>query len=110
VEHPATAKAALTYQITDGTGKVLGTGQVPPAAAPLDLTQAAPVTRTLFVSFGYPEGSTPDRRPEAGYTVTLGGRAETDTNEGTTRNDTPATATCLAGPGLPCPALFSART
>jgi len=28
-------------------------------------------------------------------------------DEGTTRNDTPATATCLAGPGLPCPALFS---
>ena len=107
VNNPAAAKAALTYQISDSTGKVLGTGQVPPAATPLDLTQAAPATGTLFVSFGYPAGSTPDRRPEAGYTVTLGGRAETDANEGTTRNDTPATATCLAGPGSPCAAVYS---
>ncbi len=107
VNNPATAKAVLTYQITDGTGKDLGTGQVPPAATPLDLTQAAPATGTLFVSFAYVAGAAPDHRPEAGYTVTLGGRAETDANEGTTRNDTPATATCLAGPGSPCAALFS---
>lgn len=107
VNNPAAAKAVLTYQIADSTGKVLGTGQVPPAAAPLDLTQAAPATGTLFVTFGYAEGSVPDRRPEAGYTVTLGGRAEKDANEIPNRNDTPATATCLAGAGSPCGAVFS---
>lgn len=107
VNNPVAAKAALTYAIADSTGKVLGTGSVPPAAAPLDLTQAAPATGTLFFTFGYGEGSTPDRRPEAGYTVTLAGRAETDVNEVPTRNDTPATATCLAGPGSPCAALYS---
>jgi len=107
VNNPAAAAAALTYQIADSTGKVLGTGQVPPAAAPLDLTQPAPAGGTLYVTFGYVDGSVPDRRPEAGYTVTLGGRAESDANEIPTRNDTPATATCLAGPGSPCAAVYS---
>ena len=107
VNNPATAKVVLTYEIADSTGKVLGTGQVPPAAVPLDLTQAAPATGTLFVTLGATESSAPDRRPEAGYTVTLGGRAETDANEGATRNDTPTTATCLAGPGSPCAAVYS---
>ena len=107
VNNPAAAKAVLTYQIADSTGKALGTGQVPPAATPLDLTQAAPAPGALFVTFGYAEGSAPDRRPEAGYTVTLGGRPETDANEIPVRNDTPATATCLAGPGSPCAAVFS---
>ena len=107
VNNPATAKAALTYQISDGTGKVFGTGQVPPAATPLDLTQPAPAAGTVFVTFGYPDGAVPDRRPEAGYTVTLGGKTETDKNESPVRNDTPATATCLAGPGSPCAAVYS---
>ena len=107
VDNPAAAKAVLTYQIADITGKVLGTGQVPPAAVPMDLTQPAPAAGTVFVTLGYVEGSAPDRRPEAGYKVTLGGRAETDPNEGPGRNDTPATATCLAGPASPCAALYS---
>jgi hypothetical protein len=107
VKNPKAAKAPLTYQIADSTGKVLGTGQVPAADTPLDLTQAAPGTGTLFVSFAYPDGADPDHRPEAGYTVTLGGRAEKDANEIPIRNDTPATATCLAGAGSPCAAAYS---
>jgi len=107
VNNPAAATAALTYSIADSTGKVLGTGQVPPAATPLDLTQATSATGTLYVTFGHADGVAPDRRPEAGYTVTLGGRAETDANEVPVRNDTPATATCLAGPAATCAAVFS---
>jgi len=38
---------------------------------------------------------------------TLGGRAETDANEIPVRNDTPKTATCLAGPGATCAAAYS---
>jgi hypothetical protein len=107
VDNPAAAKAVLTYQIADGTGKVLGTGKVPPAAVPLDLTQPAPASGILFVALAYVAGSTPDRRSEAGYKVTLAGRAETDANEVPVRNDTPSTATCVAGPGSPCAALYS---
>jgi hypothetical protein len=107
VSNPAAAKAVIEYEIADSTGKVLGTGQVPKSATPLDLTQAAPATGTLFVSFHYPTGSAPDRRPEAGYTVLLAGLPETDANEIPTRNDTPATATCLAGAGSPCAASFA---
>jgi hypothetical protein len=107
VTNPAAAKTAIEFEIADSTGKVVGTGKVPPAATPLDLTRAAPATGTLFVSFHYPAGSAPDRRPEAGYTVVLGGVAETDANEQPTRNDTPATATCLAGAGTPCAASFA---
>jgi len=107
VSNPLAAKAEIDYEVADSAGKLLGTGQVPPAATPLDLTQAAPATGTLFVSFHYPTGSAPDRQPEAGYTVTLAGLPETDANEIPIRNDTPATATCLAGAGSPCAATFA---
>ncbi|HEX7597176.1 MAG TPA: hypothetical protein VF518_03115 [Polyangia bacterium] len=107
VTNPATAKSTIEYEIADSSGKVLGTGKVPPSAKPVDLSQPAPATGTLFVSFHYAAGSAPDRRPEAGYTVVLGGAAETDANEIPTRNDTPAAATCLAGAGSPCAATFA---
>jgi hypothetical protein len=107
VNNPATAKATIEYEITDSTGKPLGTGKVPPAAAPLDLSQAAPATGTLYVSFRTAAGSTPDRRPEAGYTVVLAGNKDTDPNEKPVRNDSVANATCLAGAGSPCAAVYS---
>jgi hypothetical protein len=107
VTNPATAKAIIDFEIMDTALNLLGTGEVPPAAAPLDLTRPAPKSGPLLVSFHYPTGSAPDRRPEAGYTVVVGELAETDSNDLPPRNDTPATATCLAGAGTPCPAVYS---
>ena len=107
VTNPATAKAIIDFEIMDTALNLLGTGEVPPAAAPLDLTRPAPKSGPLLVSFHYPTGSAPDRRPEAGYSLVLGEIAETDSNDQPPRNDTPATATCLAGAGTPCPAVYS---
>ena len=106
VNNPLGAKP-IEYEIADSTGKVVGTGVVPPAATPLDQTRAAPATGVLFVSFHYAAGSAPDRRPEVGYTVVLDGIAETDANEQPTRNDSPTAATCLAGAGTPCAATYA---
>lgn len=100
-------KLAIDYEIMDSALKVLSTGSIPAATAPLDLTRPAPATGTLFVSLHPAAGSAPDRRPEAGYTVVLGEIAESDANDQPPRNDTPATATCLAGASSPCAAGFS---
>jgi hypothetical protein len=101
-------KVNIEYEIADSTGKVVGTGKVPAGAAPADLTQAAPATGKLFVSFHYPVGTPPNRAPEVGYTVVLAGIVDTDANEKPVRNDSPATATCLAGAGTPCAAVSAA--
>jgi hypothetical protein len=101
-------KAIIEYEISDSTGKVVGTGKVPPTAVPLDFTQAAPATGTIYVSFHYAADAAPDRKPEVGYTAVLAGKADTDANEKPVRNDTPATATCLAGAGTPCGAVYAA--
>jgi len=107
VGNPATAKATIAYEIMDTSLNLLGTGEIAPAAAPMDLTRAAPKAGVLLVSLHYPTGSAPDRRPEAAYTIELGEVAETDSNDQPPRNDSPATATCLAGAGTPCAAAFS---
>jgi len=110
VTNPASAKAAIDYEIMDSALNLLATGEVPPAAAPIDLTRPAPKSGQLLVSLHYPTGSAPDRRPEARYSIVLGEIAETDANDVPPRNDTPATATCLGGAGTPCPAVFSGTT
>jgi hypothetical protein len=107
VTNPAMAKASISYEIMDAALTVLATGEVPPAAAPLDLTRPAPKSGRLLVALHAPAGSQPDRRPEAGYSLVLAEIAETDANDTPPRNDTPATATCLAGAGTPCTAVFS---
>lgn len=108
VHNPSAAKGVIEYEIADSTGKVVGTGKVPTSATPLDLTQAAPATGRLSLSFHYAAGTAPDRRPEVGYTVVLTGVSDGDANEKPVRNDTPANATCLAGAGTPCPAVYAA--
>lgn len=107
IQNPTHAKATIEYAITDETGKELGTGKVTPAAVPLDLTQPVKAAGTLFLSFHQAVGSMPDRRPEAGYSVTLGEMAESDPNETPIRNDVPAKATCLGGASTPCTAVYA---
>jgi hypothetical protein len=108
VTNPSAGKVTLEYEIADSAGKTVGTGKVPPADGPVDLTQAAPAAGTLFVSFHAAAGSAPSRKPEAGYTVALAGNADSDANEKPVRNDTAVNATCLAGAGSPCAAAYAA--
>jgi hypothetical protein len=107
VQNPAAAKADIEYEIMDPSLNLRGTGKVSPAATPTDLTRPAPASGLLLISLHYPAGSTPDRRPEAAYTITLGEIPESDANDQPPRNDTPATATCLGGGGSPCSAVFA---
>lgn len=107
VSNPATAKASIAYEIMDAAQTLLATGEVPPAATPADLTRPAPKTGQLLIALHYPASSTPDRRPEAAYTIALAEIAESDPNDAPPRNDTPGTASCLAGASSPCAATFS---
>ena len=106
VNNPVTA-TPIDYTVADATGKALGTGKIPPSATVFDATAAAPSAGTLFVSFKQAPPGTPSRAEESAYTVALAEIAETDPNEIPTRNDSPATATCLAGAGSPCGAVFA---
>jgi hypothetical protein len=107
VSNPAASKTDIDYEILDPALTVLATGQISPAATPIDLTRPAPKTGPLLIALHAPTGTVPDRRPEAGYIITLGEIAESDPNDLPPRNDTPATATCLAGASTPCGAAFS---
>jgi len=64
VKNPKAAKAPLTYQIADSTGKVLGTGPGTGCGHAPGSHASCPRTGTLFVSFAYPDGADPDHRPE----------------------------------------------
>lgn len=106
-ENPVGARAALNYDIADATGRVLASGQAPPSATPLDVTRAVGAAGEYFVSVRYPADAQPDRRPEAGYRVTLTAPAEPDTNESPTRNDSALSATCPGGGAGPCTTTFT---
>jgi hypothetical protein len=105
--NPAAAKAAITYQILSTDGTVVAQGSSPPAAAPLDALRAVGKKGDFFVALQYGDGSQPDRRPEAGYSLALSAAPEPDTHETPARNDTAVAATCPGGGAGPCTTAFS---
>lgn len=107
LNNPAGAKSVIDYQVTTADGSVIAKGSAPPAAAPLEAVRALGKPGEYFVTLRYPEGSQPDRRPEAGYAIALSSVKEPDANETPVRNDDAATATCPGGGAGPCSTTYS---
>lgn len=107
IDNPAAARSAIDYQVTKADGTVLAKGAAPPAATPSEAVRALGSAGEYFVTLSYPESSQPDRRPEAGYRITLESVKEPDQNESPVRNDDGATATCPGGGEGPCTMAFS---
>jgi hypothetical protein len=106
VTNPAAA-SPIDYTVADAKGAILGTGTIPPSATVFDATAAAPAAGALFVSLTRKAPGLPSRAVDSSYAVALAEVKETDPNELPTRNDAPATATCLAGGAAPCAAVFA---
>src|SRR5262249_53367159 len=113
ITNPATARTVLHYAVQDAKGVVLGEGEAPPAAAPLDVLRLLPgggAGGDFFVVITGADGSVPDSGPMSGYAIQLGSKPELDANDTGTRNDSGATATCLAGavdPRVGCPMAYA---
>ena len=95
--NPAASKAVLHYRVTNGGGNVAVEGDLAPSAQAIDAVRAVPSQGDYTVALSYVDGSAPDRRPEAAYTIDLAALPELDANDQGIRNDDGVTATCLGG-------------
>jgi hypothetical protein len=107
LDNPAGAKSAIDYQVTSSDGTVIARGSALPAAAAQDTVRAVGAAGDYLVTLRYPPASEPDRRPEAGYRMTLASVKEPDPHESPVRNDSATTATCPGGGAGPCNTTFS---